>query len=139
MAAHRNMRQSARVIGEIAQPPLGAGIGHDVGLFGDADISGHWDERHARDQTPGHRQHCRRGGRRQDGDPLRSPDPLSHRGRRADQIAARQRDPFDPHRVREVGSGGLRGGVQRGQQHLARLPRVRRVVLQMRRVGSGKG
>ena len=47
----RNVRQAREVVGQFAQPRLRAGIGQDVGAFGDADVGGHRNERHAGDQA----------------------------------------------------------------------------------------
>ena len=118
-----HVRQPARVVGCLAKPCLGAGIGQDMGLFGDSDVGRDRNEWHPGDQATGDCKHGRRRGGGQHGDPLRPSEPFGHRGRRADQITARQGNVTDPDGVADIGPGRHRGRVQGGQQHLARLPR----------------
>ena len=114
----RHVRQARRVLRSLTQPGLGAGVGENVVSFGHPDVGGDRDERNAGDQTSGDRQHGRRGGGREHRDPTGSPDPFGHRSRRPDQVAARERDAVDAHRVTDIGARGDRSGIQRGQQHL---------------------
>ena len=94
-----------------------------MGLLGDADIGRDRNEWHPGDQAAGDRKHGRRRGGGQHGDSLRASDPFGHRGRRADQITARQGDVTDPHGVADICAGRHRGRVQGRQQHRVRLPR----------------
>ena len=93
--------------------------------FGGADVGGHRDDRHAGDQAAGHRQHGRRGRGGQHRHPLRAADPLGHRRRGADEVAAAEHGAVDAHRVTDVGPVGDCRGVQRGQQHASEATRFR--------------
>ena len=123
MQSNRHMRKSAPLGGRLTKPCLGPGVGEDVDLLGNTDICGHRNEGNPRDQAAGDGEHGRRGWGGQHGDPLRTADPLSHRCRRTDQIAAGKGDSPDPDRIADIGPGRHCSGVQRGQQHPARLPR----------------
>ena len=90
MQTDRYVREATLVVGRLAQPRLGTGVGQDMDLFGYADIGRDRNEWNPGDQAAGDRKHRRwsRGG--QHGDPLRASDPFGHRGRRANQVTARQ-------------------------------------------------
>ena len=122
---HRDVRQAVGLVGPLPQPRLRAGVGEDVAAFGRADVGGHRDDGHAGDQATGDRQHRGRGRRGQHRHPLRAADPLGHRRRGADQVAAAQHGAVDAHRVADIGAGGDGRGVQRGQQHAKEVTRRR--------------
>jgi hypothetical protein len=94
-----------------------------VAAFGGADVRGHRHDGDPGDQAAGDGQHRRRGRRGQYGDPVRARDTFGHRGRGADEIAAAEHCAVDADRVRDVGSPGDRGGIQRGQQHASEATR----------------
>ncbi len=120
--AHRDVGQVVGLLRLLPQPRLRAGVGEDVTAFGGADVGGHRDDGHPGDQASGDGQHGRGRRGRQHGHPVSGPDPLGHRRRRADEIAAAQHGAADAHRVADIDAGGDGRGVQRGQQHEARLP-----------------
>ena len=121
---HRDVRQALGVVGPLPQPRLCARVGEDVPPFGRADVGGHRNHRHTGDQAAGHGQHGRRGRGGQHRHPLRAADPLGHRRRGADEVAAAQHGAVDAHRVADVGAVGDRRGVQRGQQHASEATRT---------------
>ena len=119
---YRDVRQALRLVGHRTQPGLRTGVGEDVATLGLPDVGGHRHHRHAGDQASGDGQRGCGGRCGQDRDPLRAADAFGHRCRGADDIAAAQRDVADPDRVADIAAAGDRGGIQRGQQHVCRLP-----------------
>ena len=123
MQPHRDMRQAPGVGGASPSHACAPESVRMCARSADPDVGGHRHERHAGDQAAGHGQH-RRGGRGgQHRHPLRAADPLGHRGRRADEVAAGQHGAVDAHGVADVGSGGDGGRIQRGQQHASEATR----------------
>ena len=87
------MRESGGVVRAFAQPALRSGVGEDMRTLGDTHVVGDRDEGHAGDQTTDDREHSGRRRGSEHGDAAGTANPLSHRRRRPDQIAARQDRP----------------------------------------------
>ena len=125
MQPDRDMRQALGVVGPLAQPHLGSGVGDDVPPFGRADVGGNGNHRHTGDQAAGDGQRGGGGRGGQHRRPLRTADAFGHRSGGADEVAAAEHGAVDAHRVADVGTAGDGRGVQRGQQHASEATRSR--------------
>ena len=122
MQSDRDVRQALGVGGHLAQPCHRAGVGQDVAALGNSDVGGNGNHGHTRDEAAGDGEHRRRSGGGEDGYAAGTGDALGHRGRRTDEVTSAQRRAIDAHRIAEVVASGNGRGIERGQQHTARLP-----------------
>ena len=117
--ADRDVREPGvlQILGLLAEPGLGAGVGEDVAAFGDTHVGGDGNDGNAGDEAAGHREHRCRRRHGQHRDQARPTDTLGDRRRGPDEIASTEHGLPDRDRVGDVGAAGDRGGVQGGQQH----------------------